>query len=1064
MATLLDITSDADNISSMRPWSQNSFDVLLSGNTIPTPSFMSPTIASRVASLGHMPKRNSSPTSMSSQKSNSSNWMSAAARRVGVNRTKTGAPHSTGYDKLFSQSSRSLPSYKLSTRSNLKLRDSQVSTPAEPRERSYVDKPLPIPPIAHIMNGDSAQQERSLIDAAEKPLTRSSPGDLETVEDWPVLHPEKLIIPDTTLELTQPAIQASSAGLTNPELNPGKERYPAIVNADSLARQGAKRKNVFSHSMPPKAASLTGTLVAGPDHALLVASGNNAETLGDLLPEQGGGMTASVIAKQELSSKTLPNLPRSIASRSSHNFKVPKVPRQTKTSRLRARLSAGKPFDKDTELSHSASPGDAVRMKGKSSDISTAIPRPIEPKAVLGGPWGPAHMVAGSRRPARTSRRQSQIFAGDSRSNKMLKTPHPHDLAPQVSTTSVCRKPLVNIQSQDDTPVLHDSTVVKHPTENVEYHELDSVSTVIAQAETSSAERDNDVAAHEFNIFEEPSASVPHLLVKNTDVGATTTTICSGSADATSKAADELAKPGFTMKRLSKAAPDHGATLWVSHSARRLIMGDDESDKENLPSAANKQKESRHALMAKDSRKPQEETVGRQRGFTGMTRPATSLGLPGLSPSKIGNTAMEARKKRAQSIGIDYALGTTHLEPFRRTTGASSKSTTTSIGDDPFFDACSHVEDNKAGVSRANSLQLQPKVLYEDAIKGEPTWIAPGVERNTSSKLGNAKSITAEPMAEAATLIMDKSIPEETSSEIGQANENVIMQEATLTTPQRDEHGTAASPSGSFPPRSSSRRTVPDFTVNGSIRQSNVSSLSSIKHLTQETISRQISIDESVNPVLSSQTNVEDVFAKRGSVTQASTRTQSSLSKAVFSNVRDFFQKRNPDKSRLNPGTNKQATRKPKVVIIKNAGSAFPPVNGSYRFDRPTIASASKNKVVPKHDPTQSEIMVPTMAVSGPPEISELSNTTALAMEILESARVEPSSPKKEQLLKLGKVMVDALTQTRDAAKSMEEAKLAARKAEMSYLRCMQSVDEIAKSVQAWKLDRDPGDLNTWRD
>lgn len=55
--------------------------------------------------------------------------------------------------------------------------------------------------------------------------------------------------------------------------------------------------------------------------------------------------------------------------------------------------------------------------------------------------------------------------------------------------------------------------------------------------------------------------------------------------------------------------------------------------------------------------------------------------------------------------------------------------------------------------------------------------------------------------------------------------------------------------------------------------------------------------------------------------------------------------------------------------------------------------------------------------------------------------------------------MVDALTQARDAEKAMEEAKQAARKAEVAHALCKKSVGDISKLVIEWKQEmaRDAG-------
>ena len=72
-------------------------------------------------------------------------------------------------------------------------------------------------------------------------------------------------------------------------------------------------------------------------------------------------------------------------------------------------------------------------------------------------------------------------------------------------------------------------------------------------------------------------------------------------------------------------------------------------------------------------------------------------------------------------------------------------------------------------------------------------------------------------------------------------------------------------------------------------------------------------------------------------------------------------------------------------------------------------------------------------------------------MQLLEAARIEGSSPKKERLLKLGQFMVDAITQARDAEKAMEEAKQASRKAEVASALCKRSLGEVERMVKGYR-------------
>ncbi|KAI9682294.1 MAG: hypothetical protein M1817_000348 [Caeruleum heppii] len=78
---------------------------------------------------------------------------------------------------------------------------------------------------------------------------------------------------------------------------------------------------------------------------------------------------------------------------------------------------------------------------------------------------------------------------------------------------------------------------------------------------------------------------------------------------------------------------------------------------------------------------------------------------------------------------------------------------------------------------------------------------------------------------------------------------------------------------------------------------------------------------------------------------------------------------------------------------------------------------------------------------------------TAFAMHLLKSARNETQTPKKEQLLEMGKVMVDAITSARDADRAQEEAKVAAGRAEMAAVMTRKSVVRMTDLLREWQQD-----------
>jgi len=73
---------------------------------------------------------------------------------------------------------------------------------------------------------------------------------------------------------------------------------------------------------------------------------------------------------------------------------------------------------------------------------------------------------------------------------------------------------------------------------------------------------------------------------------------------------------------------------------------------------------------------------------------------------------------------------------------------------------------------------------------------------------------------------------------------------------------------------------------------------------------------------------------------------------------------------------------------------------------------------------------------------SKESNPIAICMDLINSASEEAQSPRRERLLQMSSIMVDAVSKSRDAECAAEEAKIAAAKAEYAFL-------ETRKSLQA---------------
>ena len=208
-------------------------------------------------------------------------------------------------------------------------------------------------------------------------------------------------------------------------------------------------------------------------------------------------------------------------------------------------------------------------------------------------------------------------------------------------------------------------------------------------------------------------------------------------------------------------------------------------------------------------------------------------------------------------------------------------------------------------------------------------------------------------------------------------------------------------------------------------------------------------------------------------------------SKSVFSNLKGLFHKRSAESAIDAPSTvkPKKAKTMPKASVQSNGSPYPPPGSETYSLHRPTQASIARAKAstplpssggrsntpisaAPNHSHSsggnpnasapQRSTTIPILPSSSPagPTISTSeasSPSTQLVMQILDSARAERSSPKKERLIELGKILVDAHSQAREAEKAMEEAKQAARKAEVANELCKRAVEEVGECVERWR-------------
>ena len=165
----------------------------------------------------------------------------------------------------------------------------------------------------------------------------------------------------------------------------------------------------------------------------------------------------------------------------------------------------------------------------------------------------------------------------------------------------------------------------------------------------------------------------------------------------------------------------------------------------------------------------------------------------------------------------------------------------------------------------------------------------------------------------------------------------------------------------------------------------------------------------------------------------------------------------------------KEAPKKAdKRIIVTAAGS--PVAAASHAIIHPTARTHTMppaRKPVPRligHDHPSTiraprESLRPQRSLPLPRPSSSASQTTTdevagftrTAMTVLNSAREETDALKKERLLELGKVMVRVITNAKEAEKAMEEAKMAAIQAQLSYMETHRSMLAVREVVEEWR-------------
>lgn len=948
------------------------------------------------------------------------------------------------------------------------------------------EKPLPSPPVAQVSGNASLPVSRSLLDASEKPLRRSPPGMPQEQEDWPALIPQK------SDQLENLPVLSNTA----PSICSLNERYPILGNVShtvpmrnhnalttAKSARLIKRKEVPSLKHPERSGIKE---VAQSENAVLYDDESKRDF--SALPDAPDHPDTSNIATGLL---MYPDLSASAAAVEKSEYEARSVsqPRQTRTSSLRARLSAGQLVKVDAATKPRVvgfTDFTVYNDSAKETNIhGLRAPKPVQgcsvsphskqaygtgsSKESLPDNQAPAQLLGSSQIPA-VNRRASRSSL---HSNRPAPSPY---FTPQRTEQSNSKIPEVSGGTTSHIPEASKVTVSRRSSIPVFRH---AGSGLVLPPEKEKTKLSSDINAssridkhhsNEIGIFESCSSG-PWLEEAIGSVEDLTKSKNSGFAECVKtsqqltglEAIEESPKQAFHIKRLSLTAPNLGPILKIATSAERVLMGPN-SNKENQPDLNPKRSMYNRRMLGKSSfQQTSQSTTSLKTMKRESTRPYSSQGLRASTQSS--SMSKEVRERKAKSADLSNLLPTDHLR-FQSTKPKSwvpHVNSKASLSEDPFFDARSSYGQEKTA-SEVFTVAESKHISESQSDNDEDPWISPiSYEHDRPSKNIDLAN-TVKPVASDycySDELHAKSIQSAgvkfSSESIGIAHEpyNSDNCENTITvrtpsTPQKEVRQGGSGNSSSFPLRSSSCAAPLDYTTNGSRKNSPISPLATKN--SEAFLARQNQLGASKG-LASAQLDLEHGFFKRDSAAQDSSKLQGSLSKAMFSNLRGLFHRRNADQDSLSPY---RFSRKSKQkVSVGGNGSPFPSTSEIHPIYRPTLCPTNRSVIRTKKSALDINTKLPKSPAFASPLPTEISTTTSLALQLFESVRTEKASPKKERSLTMGTILVEAITQAREAEKAVEEARKAAMRAEMAHCMCKKTVADLASRVQEWKDEMD---------
>lgn len=648
--------------------------------------------------------------------------------------------------------------------------------------------------MANVVTASPIKEKRGLIDASEKPLRRSPPGEPQLEEDWPVLFPEKPTRPGTLQEMAQQERIYSLPQVTSMK---DKEGHPIHTTTGSKIPT-IQRKPVSGISRVPFRQSIERRPAQKINIRKLQATdGNKSSAASDTSSKNVNG-TAVGKYKQ---SPTLVDKTRGVdmsssaaaAEESRDQSQGFLNPRQTRTSSLRARISAGSlvtegpssatkviGFTDFTTINERRITPPTTRLQPRTGSKSPSRPSPVGRQAKAPrSPVNPQGNSAPANFVVRSGRPEVQLRPNGSHTSlRATRTPSPTPrLRPPKRPAPVVPKP--NDPSQA-------ATITDGSDSNMSVSEKRKSGIPVLRRKagglTADSVKDAERSSKELSILnKQKEANGPTRDIADTDIGEevnkdvdaakVSDKPTSGHRPNTTPLKERVTVKGSTktsptsptsppsavkVRRLSRISPEHGPILKISPSADKFIMGKESGKGNEIATKVQNGKNLHRAVVTKELRKAS--SVSEKATTAKPTTPGRPVSAGGefqLSSRQLTKD-LETREKRTRSA--DATLSPTPRMTRNAVCGPPSNSRNSDVtvpgADDPFFDAKSQFEgaagnnNDELAVAVAentpNTGVAEGTVVDDEAKMGGDSWISPSSKASGSVRSSDTVMVARE--------------------------------------------------------------------------------------------------------------------------------------------------------------------------------------------------------------------------------------------------------------------------------------------------------------------------------